>query len=350
VRDTRTGDDLRVRAFACPRCRGLVFFDNSACLTCGATLGYVRQRGEFAELVDGVCATPDGDLRACDNRERIGCNWLTDLPLCGCCELTRTRPADSDTDGMTAWARTEAAKRRLLFQLDSLGRPPTPKSTAPDTGLAFDLLSSANEPVTTGHADGVITIDLAEGDDPHREAMRVRLDEPYRTLLGHLRHEVGHYYWQRLVDGTPSLPEFRVLFGDERADYTDALRTHYERPDDRSWSDTRVSHYAAAHPWEDWAETFAQYLHIRDTTQTAAAWGMRVEGPDLDLAPARDATVAAEPTEDVDTFADLIRTWIPLSFALNAVNRSMGKDDLYPFLLPPPVLRKLRFVHDRITG
>jgi hypothetical protein len=338
-----------MRAFACPHCRGLVFFENSKCVTCGATLGYVRERAEFGELVDGVCHTAAGDLRACGNRERIGCNWLTDLPLCGCCELTRTRPADSDADGIAAWARTEAAKRRLVFQLDALGIAPTPADTDPATGLTFDLLSSAEAPVTTGHADGVVTIDLAEGDDPHREAMRVSLDEPYRTLLGHLRHEVGHYYWQRLVDDTRWLPTFRALFGDERADYAEALRTHYGRPDDRSWRDTHVSHYAAAHPWEDWAETFAQYLHIRDTTQTAAAWGLKVAGPDLDLATARDAAVVAEPSEDVDEFGDLIRTWIPLSFALNALSRSMGQDDLYPYLLPPAVLRKLRFVHERIN-
>lgn len=338
-----------MRAFACPRCRGLVFFDNSACVTCGATLGYLRTQGVFGELVDGVCHTDEGDLRACDNRERAGCNWLTDLPLCGCCELTRTRPSDHDLDGMAAWARTEAAKRRLVFQLDALGITPTPRDRDPESGLAFDLLSSDGEPVTTGHANGLITIDLAEGDDPHREAMRVSLDEPYRTLLGHLRHEVGHYYWLLLVDDTPHLPAFRALFGDEQADYVVALRTHYDRRDDRSWTETHVSHYAAAHPWEDWAETFAQYLHIRDTMQTAAAWGMRVDGPDLDLATDRDATVDAEPTDEVDTFGDLVRTWLPLSFALNAVNRSMGQDDLYPFLLPPPVLRKLRFVHDRIT-
>lgn len=321
-----------------------MFFENTSCLTCGARLGYVRTTARFAELSDD--ATP----RACDNRELVGCNWLTDSGLCDCCELTRTRPADTDTDALAAWTRTEAAKRRLLCQLDALHLSPTPRTRNPTSGLAFDLLSSAHQPVTTGHADGVITIDLAEGDDPHREALRVSLGEPYRTLLGHLRHETGHYYWPLLVADTGALEEFRGLFGDERVDYQAALNTHYDAPDDGAWAPSHVSRYAAAHPWEDWAETFAHYLHIHDTLDTAAAWGIRVDGPDLDLAVAPDATVSALPRNDNDQFDQLIQTWIPLSFALNAVNRSMGKDDLYPFVLSEQVRAKLRFVHRQVRN
>lgn len=331
-----------MRAFACPRCRALLFFPNSTCLTCDAQVGYHRQETAFREL------TPN-ELSACANRSVIGCNWLVGHegePWCDSCALTRVRPADIDLPAIAAWSDTEAAKRVLVAQLDTVGLPLTPRHDTSAGGVAFDLLSSAEHPVTTGHADGVITLDLAEGDDAHREAVRISLQEPYRTMLGHLRHEIGHYYWPILAGGDP---RFRELFGDETTDYTDALATHYDQPDDRTWTGTHVSRYAAAHPWEDWAETFAQYLHIRDVLDTAAAWRLRVDGPELPLVTAPQATVAADPDVDVTDFASLIGTWLPLSFALNAINQSMGHRDLYPFLLPPPVLDKLHYVHDTIT-
>ena len=208
-----------MRSFACPVCGHLVFFENSACLHCGTELGYCRSRtASWSRL--------DGHVR-CANAEVARCNWLVDAPglLCGSCALTRTRPADADLDALAAFADAEAAKRRLVYQLDDLGLP--------TDGLAFDLLSSAEEPVITGHADGVVTIDLAEGDDAHREALRVQLDEPYRTLLGHLRHETGHYYWTVLVEPSPA--RFRELFGDERADYAEALQRHYSSPAPVGW-------------------------------------------------------------------------------------------------------------------
>ena len=221
----------------------------------------------------------------CANATLADCNWVPDGgPLCGCCALTRTRPADTDPAGLAAFARTEAAKRRLVFQLDELGLP--------TDGVVFDLLSSAEQPVTTGHADGVVTIDLAEGDDPHREALRVQLAEPYRTLLGHLRHEIGHWYWTVLVQDDPE--PFRALFGDDRADYAAALERHYGGSPPAGWEETAVSTYATAHPWEDWAETFAHYLHIRDTLDTAAAFGLVVHGP----AAVDEDSLAADPDRE----------------------------------------------------
>jgi hypothetical protein len=336
-----------MRAFACGVCRSLVFFDNDRCVTCGSWLAYDRG---LADLV----VAPEPEPRRCANRTIANCNWLVDDPgtdgLCGCCALTRTRPADSDVAGMAAFAGTEAAKRQLVYQLDHLGLPTTPRSVDPDNGLAFDLLSSAQEPVTTGHADGVITVDLAEGDDPHREALRVQLAEPYRTVLGHLRHEVGHWYWNVLVEGTPYLDKFRALMGDERADYAQALSEHYGKPVGTDWTDTHVSHYAASHPWEDWAETFAHYLHIRDTMETAQAWGMHIAGPDLQLSVAWNATLEVDPAEQAESFDELSRSWIAFEICMNAINRSMGKEDLYPFRLVPAVLEKLRFVHVVVTA
>jgi hypothetical protein len=346
-----------MRAFACPHCGALVFFENSVCLTCGSALGFYRPDATLVMLRPGtdsglVYLAPDGTVwQPCANLTLASCNWLAEANaadgLCSSCALTRTRPADDDQTGLREFNATEVAKRRLVYQLDALGLPTTPRSVDPARGLAFDLLSSARLPVVTGHDSGVITIDLAEGNDSHRERMRVELDEPYRTLLGHLRHETGHWYWEVLVDGSPHLDGFRRLFGDDRRDYVQALQEHYGKPDSGGWVDDYVSHYAAAHPWEDWAETFAHYLHIHDTIQTAAAWGTRVDGPRLALNTA--APVSAEPGQPEDAFADIINTWLPLTFALNAINRSMGYDNLYPFVLSPTVLEKLRFVHDRIT-
>ncbi|HVE26977.1 MAG TPA: putative zinc-binding metallopeptidase [Sporichthya sp.] len=330
----RAGSVARVRSFHCPKCGQLLFFENSLCLNCGSDVGFDRASAAF------VLGTPD--LR-CGNALRAECNWTApDGELCDCCELTRTRPNDDDLDGMAAFARAEAAKRRLLYQLDDLNLPVEASEDCP--ALLFDLLSSSDGPVTTGHADGVITIDLAEGDDGHREMMRVRLDEPYRTLLGHFRHEVGHYFWLRLVHGRPAEPVFRALFGDERLDYAEALRRHYASDPAPGWDETYVSVYATAHPWEDWAETFSHYLHIRDTLQTASAFGIVVAGPEIAAPPDPGAPLTSVPIE-TDDFDDLITSWLPLTYALNAVNRSMGKKDLYPFVLSPTVLEKLRLVH-----
>ena len=333
-----------MRPFACGTCRSLVFFENTSCETCGSMLGFDRGARDLVVLSE---ATP-----ICANRALIDCNWIAGAPgeLCSSCELTRTRPADSDAAGMLAFRRTEEAKRRLVYQLDDLGLPTTPRTQDPDHGLAFDLLSSRFEPVTTGHDSGVITIDMAEGDDGFRERLRVQLAEPYRTLLGHLRHEIGHWYWDVLVDDTPFLDAFHDLFGDETRDYAQSLEEHYGKPMDDSWVEDHVSHYAAAHPWEDWAESFAHYLHVRDTVQTAAAFGTRIDGPDLDLSVAWDAAVEATPTEEVYGFDELIREWSPLVLVLNSLNRSMGKQDLYPFVLRPRVLEKLRFVHVVVTS
>lgn len=322
-----------MRSFTCPTCVHLVFFENFACLNCGTALGFDRVDRTLVAVVPG-------GLVRCANATVAGCNWLV-APgegLCGSCVLTRTRPADGDRAAMTAFARAEAAKRRLVYQLDDLGLT--------TVGVAFDLLSSAHEPVVTGHADGVVTLDMAEGDDGYREALRVRLAEPYRTLLGHLRHEIGHWYWQLLVQPDPG--PFRALFGDERADYGAALERHYSAAPPPGWEDSYVSAYATAHPWEDWAESFAHYLHIRDTLQTAAAFGLVVGGPDAATAP--DVPLAAVPTDDPSGFREIERTWFPLTYALNAVNRSMGRDDLYPFVLGERVLAKLRFVHDTVTA
>ena len=194
--------------------------------------------------------------------------------MCESCRLTRTRPADNDTEGMAELVRAEKAKRRLVFELAELGLPVARRDPATGRGLAFDLLSSVATKVVTGHDDGVITLDLAEADDEHREQLRRRLDEPYRTLLGHFRHEIGHYYWPLLVTDDDTLASCRALFGDDRADYGEAVKHHYASPPVLGWEDDYISRYATMHPYEDWAETFAHYLHIVDVMQVADSFGI----------------------------------------------------------------------------
>jgi hypothetical protein len=352
-----------MRAFACPHCSALIFFENSVCITCGSPLGYLRSQARFTELsptASGRLGWTDPDGRTfvgCANLQLAGCNWLAepDAPagLCDCCALTRTRPADTDTDGLEAFARTEQAKRRLLFQLDTLALPTTPRTVDPQHGLAFDLLSSGRQKVITGHDSGVITIDLAESDDPHREAVRTSLGEPYRTLLGHLRHEIGHWYWDILVGPYSTNPDaldaFRNLFGDERRDYAQALTQHYGSAHDERWRITHISDYAAAHPWEDWAECFAHYLHLTDTLETSYAYGIELRGPRVATANGQNVSIATSPQPFYRNFDELLNSWLSLTFALNAVNRSMGSDDLYPFVLVPAVIEKLRFIHGEIS-
>jgi hypothetical protein len=332
-----------MRAFTCGHCGQLVFFENSLCLRCSSELGFVPSRLDVVALTEERAA----GLRRCANVTLAGCNWMLESgepgPLCRSCRLTRTRPSDQDAEGLAAFVKAEGAKRRLLFGLLELGLG------VATGGLRFDLLSSRSAPVTTGHADGLITIDLAESDDARREQRRAQMDEPYRTMLGHFRHEIGHYYWPILIEQTGELERWRELFGDERTDYEASLQRHYAQGPPADWSDRHVSAYAAMHPWEDWAETFAHYLHIRDTLQTAAAFGLFVTGPRETGDPSLMAAPAEEDAGD-RSFTALIGDWLPLTYALNAVNRSMGRDDLYPFALAPAVIEKLAFVHDRVRS
>jgi hypothetical protein len=285
-----------------------------------------------------------GSFFRCANAGLVRCNWLVENEgdLCGSCELTRTRPADGDAGGLERLVAAEAAKRWLLFELRELDLP--------IEGLKFDLLSSEAKPVTTGHADGLITLDLAESDDARREQRRHQMGEPYRTLLGHMRHEVGHFYFPVLTTDDQKRARARELFGDETEDYSAALERHYADGPPDKWSRSYVSAYATMHPSEDWAETFANYLHIRDTLQTAAEYRLQVGGPDAVARVKPTTDLRSTPREGDLPFAEILSEWLPLTYALNALNRSMGRDDLYPFVLPPPVVEKLALVDELVTG
>ena len=333
-----------MRAFACGNCGQLLTFESSTCARCGSELGFVWPQRELQ-----VIAPPGGTPLAdrCANAELVGCNWLAATPggLCFSCALTRTRPNDDDAIGLRELPAAEAAKRRLLFELSELGLEIPVSAVEGDGGLVFDLLSSEHDPVMTGHADGLITLDLAEADAAHREQLRSDLDEPYRTLLGHMRHEVGHFYWTVLAPQGDDLLRARALLGDETADYQQALSRHYEQGGaPAGWAESFVSVYATMHPMEDWAETWAHLLHVRDGIQTAAAYRIVVGGPDLPGLRAGDLALAAAPHAAATSVEVLLADWVPLAYAINELNRSMGQDDLYPFVLAPRAREKLAFV------
>lgn len=332
-----------MRDFNCPNCGQRLAFENSLCLSCRSALGFSLADMALLVITDTdlgghAGAVDEKQYRLCANLHLAECNWLVrigDDPLCASCRLTGTRPADTDTAALASFAEAEQAKRRLIAELHELKLPIVGRDEDPRFGLAFDLLSSEFEKVYTGHHNGVITLDLAEGDDVHREQLRIAMDEPYRTLLGHFRHEIGHYYFYRLVAPSPDYSaRFSELFGDPDADYQQALDRHYQDGPPSGWEDDFVSSYATMHAAEDWAETFAHYLHIRDTLDTAAAFGFAPAGGSFGrrlLGPAG--------------FDTIIEMWLPLAWSLNMVNRSMGHADLYPFVLAPAVLEKMRFVH-----
>lgn len=334
----------------CPHCRHFVYLDVLTCPNCEAELGYHIVTRQFYGLRNGRVSIDGRTWYSCSNRE-WACNWLVreDAPAgrCFSCRLTRRRPAADDTVALEKLAKTEEAKRRLLLQLGDLGLPIAPWDSQPG-GLGFDLISSLTDgkPVMIGHANGIITIDLAESLDDRREALRVRLGEPYRTILGHLRHEVGHYYQNVLLKDDRTWAECRSLFGDERVSYKDALSRHYRYGAPADWQETFISEYATMHPWEDFAETFAHYLHITGTLQTAAVLGIHLDSAVMSL---RDADV--EPLESYrdEPIQRLLTDWEWMSQAFNRINRAMGFGDLYPFTIVAPVRHKLAFVHDIVT-
>jgi hypothetical protein len=214
--------------------------------------------------------------------------------------------------------------------------------------LRFDFLADPDDPneprVLTGHAQGVITVNIAESDDAERERRRVQLGEPYRTLLGHLRHESGHYFFDQLVAPLSMLLEsFRDLFGDEREDYGEALKRHYARGPIPNWNEQFISAYAASHPWEDWAESWAHYLHMIDSLETAASCGLML-APHCPHLPNLPET--PDPVNDAGTPFDAIMAgWFPVTYVINELNRGLGQADAYPFTLSSPAIEKLRFVH-----
>ena len=333
-----------MKVFHCDHCDQLLFFENVTCMRCGRALAYLPELRDLVSLdrlAGGLWSSPRAGktLRLCENYAKHDvCNVAVaegdPNALCRACRLTRTIPNLSQPANQRLWYDLEVAKRRLLYTLDQLGLT--------HRTLVFDFL----ENVPTGHANGVITVNLAEADPAERVRRRVELGEPYRTLLGHFRHEIGHYYWDELIAGSHRLDAFRALFGDERASYDAARSRHYQGAP-ANWQEQYVSAYATMHPWEDWAETWAHYLHMTDTLETAAACGIslrpaRADEPTLEDVP--------DPTERSVSFERLLSSWAAITYVLNNLNRGLGNGDAYPLSLSPPSIRKLRFVHETIAG
>ncbi|HEX4447983.1 MAG TPA: putative zinc-binding metallopeptidase [Polyangiaceae bacterium] len=351
-----------MKIFSCSKCGQVVFFENVRCTRCASPLAYLPDQGIVSAMVtsDGalVATAPKAKgakYRLCKNSDDYGvCNWAVaagdDDPYCLGCRLNDVIPNLSQEGALLAWNRIEHAKKRMLYALYELGLP-VDSHAVKKGGLVFSFLASdakATSPVLTGHDDGHITLNIAEADNPGRERLREQLGENYRTLLGHFRHEIGHYYWDVLIRDTDRLPRFRDLFGDPDKSYAAELERHYKQGPPPNWQESFVSTYATMHPWEDWAETWAHYLHIVDTLGTARSYGMALKPEATGLKKQPHALRVNAREVDFDDFEDLIGAWFPLTFALNSLNRGMGLPDMYPFVLSERAIEKLHFVHDVI--
>ncbi|WP_050462827.1 zinc-binding metallopeptidase family protein [Herbaspirillum autotrophicum] len=357
-----------MKTFHCDNCASQVFFENTLCEHCGWLLGCQPEFqiiSSFAPAADVTSIAGDGSgaqrwrsinpvnqnrlFRQCRNyvQEEV-CNWMIDdaddNALCASCRLTSVIPSLATEQNRILWKRLEVAKRRLLHTLWTLQLQPMSKPEDPRAGLTFEFLEDVphGPSVLTGHAAGVITINVAEADPAYREQMRAQMAEPYRTLLGHFRHESGHYYFDRLIAGTPDIDAFRRLFGDETANYGDSLQRHYDNGPPPDWNQQFVSVYASSHPWEDWAETWAHYLHMFDTLETAYSCGVQLRPKNRNE---QAMTIDSSPV-DALSFDELSKEWFALTYVLNSLNRSIGMPDSYPFTLTTPVLLKLAFVHE----
>ena len=300
----------------------------------------------------GIFAAAAGRIyRQCANGQQFQvCNWMVTEhdtnDFCIACRLNEVIPNLTRVKNVERWAKLEIAKRLCIYTFLKLGLPieSTADSGQPSLGFRF-LEDEENEPVRTGHENGIITVNIAEADADEREHRRLTFHEPYRTLVGHLRHESGHFYWDRLIANSPNLKRFRELFGDETMDYEAALKVYYQQGPPNDWQKRTVTAYASSHPWEDWAETWAHYLHIMDTLETAGSFGVSVNPGNKASEILQKYSPILLNEQDFDT---LLTAWIPLTCALNSINRGMGLSDLYPFVIPPAVVEKLRFIHDVI--
>jgi hypothetical protein len=343
----------------------MVFFGNSQCLGCGTPLGYEPYLGKVVPLIPGHkpetwrAARIHGAVRRCANLNSFAaCNWLLRInpkdasteTMCISCRLNRTIPDLSVQENGELWGRIETAKRRVIASLVALGLPVSRVTEDPEQGLVFDFLRSpeGGPRVITGHANGVITLNIEEADDARREQIRKEMGEPYRTLVGHFRHEVGHYYWDRLIAHSNAIGEFRQLFGDETVDYSAALRAYHAQGPQPNWAEHYISAYASSHPWEDWAETWAHYLHMLDMLGAAESFGLDRAVAEVQFEPFAMDALAKPNDPGAECFLSSLNSWVKLTTVLNELARSMGQPDTYPFALPRAEVAKLQFVDIRV--
>jgi hypothetical protein len=357
-----------MRTYTCS-CGPLAFFQNVTCVACGRELGFlpdVLRLSSLEEAGEGLFKANRVENRLykkCQNyaKESV-CNWMIPAdgrpgqksdPFCVSCRLNRTIPDLNRKQNHDLWACMELSKRRLIYSVLNLNLPVANKTDDPTRGLAFAFLEDAVQPdgrvskILTGHENGLVTLNIDEADDAVREKIRVSMGEPLRTLLGHFRHEIGHYYWDRLIRDTKHLDGFRDLFGDEQINYQDALNRYYSSGAPLNWQDNYISAYATAHPWEDWAESWAHFMHIQDTLETANEFGL--VGKSICLYPNEFARGSSRSSAQ-KAFKKIIRAWTDLTIALSAVNRSMGLHDTYPFIISTAAANKLSFISEIVSG
>lgn len=326
--------------FRCDTCEEIVHFNNAVCLNCNSALGFEFTRLDMISFAEHP---PAGFVR-CTNFSACGCNWLAQSDgapaFCFACSLNQMVPNLSNPEHVERWTKLEAAKRHFLYGIMRIGLPIVTRTENPQEGLGFELL--ADEPgaghVMTGHENGLITINIEEANAAEREAAREAMGEALRTLIGHFRHESGHYYWNLLIRDGGRLDQARAVFGDETMDYGAALEAHYANGAPADWPENFISAYASSHPWEDFAETWAHYLHITDGLETAFAYQVLQEGKDGHFQPGMNVPLRR-----------VIAAWVELTIGINAVNRSLGQPDLYPFIFSDKVIEKLDFVHRLIV-
>ncbi|GAB4185525.1 MAG: putative zinc-binding metallopeptidase [Wenzhouxiangellaceae bacterium] len=354
-----------MKTFRC-ECGNTLYFPNTQCLRCQRMVGYLPD----LQRISALEPADNQQWLALANRERYRqcrnftnyqvCNWMVpasdESPFCASCRLNHIIPNLTDDQNLTRWGRIEQAKRRLLYTLYALRLPVIGRTAETPNGMGFEFLQDevqhdvfSNEltilnNVTTGHRAGMITINVLEAEHAEREAMREKMNERYRTLLGHFRHESGHFYWELLIRNSRHLEEFRQHFGDERLDYQQALNTYYDQGPLPDWQQYYISAYASMHPWEDWAESWAHYLHMVDTLETADDLGVKIH-PDEDDAPVDSEALSSKAGIPPDRFEYLFAEWHTLTTTLNALNRSMGLEDAYPFIIGDNAAAKLEFVH-----
>jgi hypothetical protein len=346
-----------MKLFRCQGCQAALHFENSQCLTCHRAVGFLEDCFAMSALESGpqsfiALGGDGGNYRYCGNAQQGVCNWMVraDSPetFCESCRLNQIVPDLSIPSNRERWGKLELAKRYVIRSILRWGLTHPSKVQDPENGLAFEFLGDVetgagpSEKVLSGHADGLITLNVAEADDGEREKRRNNMGEPYRTLIGHFRHEIGHYYWDRLVRDGGQIEAFRTVFGDESQDYGEALKRHYSQGAPGNWRDHFISSYATAHPWEDFAETWAHYLHIVDALETARSYGVNIRANFMPEA--TNSQIDFNPYM-APSAERLIDAWTPLTIALNGVNRSMGQPDLYPFVLNIDVMKKLEFIH-----
>ena len=346
-----------MKLYNCGNCNQPLYFENTKCLLCGHVTGFdpnqllmitliSKDQIEFSDITNNQIS-----YRFCQNAIHGTCNWLisldTNASFCLACELNRTIPSLNNQKNLERWNRIEVAKHRLVYSLIKLNLPIQRKKGDGENELVFDFLEalSPDKRVITGHDSGTITINIEEADEAERVRNKLDLGEKYRTLLGHFRHEIGHYYWEVMIQNNSCLGKFRELFGNEEEDYALSLKKYYSRGVFENWSEYFISPYASSHPWEDWAESWSHYLHMMDTLETAYSFGIGIHPEKFKHTQELDIVVSRDPYT-IDDFDSIVKTWYPLTFAVNSLNRSMGHADFYPFVISPIVVKKLQFIHE----